>query len=150
MPPTGFEHAVPASDRSQTHAFDRAATGIYFQHGTIDIVHIAQDCQSVICYCVSTSTLLFTAQERLLFQKLSRAYYDGHTASPIVFFLFRRHSNKTSNDSCTVQRRLYFILCINVVKDEPDFTNCMCPSFGLRRTCMNGNKMVPTSFHVCY
>jgi len=86
MPPTGFEHAVPTSDRSQTH---RAATGIYFQHGAIDIVHIAQDCKSVICYCVSATMLLFIAQERLLFQKLSRGYYDGQTASPIIFFLFR-------------------------------------------------------------
>jgi hypothetical protein len=28
MPPVGFEPAVPASERSQTHALDRAATGI--------------------------------------------------------------------------------------------------------------------------
>jgi hypothetical protein len=69
MPPMGFEHAVPASDRSQTHAFDSAATGIYFQYGTIDKVHIAHDCKSVICYCVSTSTLLFIAQERMFFFK---------------------------------------------------------------------------------
>ena len=89
MPPMGFEHPVPASDRSQTHTFDRAATGIYFQYGTVDKVHIAQDFKSVICYCMSTSMLLFIAQEILFFQKLSRAYYDGHTASPIVFFLFR-------------------------------------------------------------
>jgi hypothetical protein len=28
MPPTGFEPAIPASERPQTHALDRAATGI--------------------------------------------------------------------------------------------------------------------------
>jgi hypothetical protein len=27
MPPAGFEHAVLASERPQTHALDRAATG---------------------------------------------------------------------------------------------------------------------------
>jgi hypothetical protein len=26
MPPTGFEHAVPEGERSQTHALDRAVT----------------------------------------------------------------------------------------------------------------------------
>ena len=28
MPPTGFELATPASERPQTHALDRVATGI--------------------------------------------------------------------------------------------------------------------------
>ena len=28
MPATGFEPAIPASERPQTHALDRAATGI--------------------------------------------------------------------------------------------------------------------------
>jgi hypothetical protein len=28
MPPAGFEPSIPASDRPQTHALDRAATGI--------------------------------------------------------------------------------------------------------------------------
>ena len=28
MPPTGFDVAVPASDRPQTHALDRVPTGI--------------------------------------------------------------------------------------------------------------------------
>jgi hypothetical protein len=28
MPPVGFEPAIPASERTQTHALDRAATGI--------------------------------------------------------------------------------------------------------------------------
>ena len=28
MPPAGFEPAIPASELSQTHALDRAATGI--------------------------------------------------------------------------------------------------------------------------
>jgi hypothetical protein len=30
MPPAGFEPAIPASERPQTHALDRAATGIGF------------------------------------------------------------------------------------------------------------------------
>ena len=28
MPPAGFEPAMPAGDRPQTHALDRSATGI--------------------------------------------------------------------------------------------------------------------------
>jgi hypothetical protein len=28
MPPVGFEPAIPASERPQTHALDRTATGI--------------------------------------------------------------------------------------------------------------------------
>jgi hypothetical protein len=28
MPPTGFEDTIPANERPQTHALDRAATGI--------------------------------------------------------------------------------------------------------------------------
>ena len=28
MPPAGFEPAIPASERPQTHALDRVATGI--------------------------------------------------------------------------------------------------------------------------
>jgi len=28
MPPAGFESAIPVSERTQTHALDRAATGI--------------------------------------------------------------------------------------------------------------------------
>ena len=34
MPPTGFEPAVPASERPQTHALDRAATGISLLNNT--------------------------------------------------------------------------------------------------------------------
>jgi hypothetical protein len=34
MPPVGFESTIPASERSQTHALDRATTGI----GRIDIL----------------------------------------------------------------------------------------------------------------
>ena len=30
MPPAGFEPTIPASERSQTHALDRAATGIVY------------------------------------------------------------------------------------------------------------------------
>jgi hypothetical protein len=28
MPPVGFEPAIPTSERPQTHAYERAATGI--------------------------------------------------------------------------------------------------------------------------
>jgi len=31
MPPMGFEPAIPASERPQNHALDRAATGTYNQ-----------------------------------------------------------------------------------------------------------------------
>ena len=30
MPPAGFETAIPTSQRPQTHAFDRSATGMDF------------------------------------------------------------------------------------------------------------------------
>ena len=33
MAPAGFEPAIPASERSQTHALDRTATGIGTVHG---------------------------------------------------------------------------------------------------------------------
>ena len=36
MPPAGFEPAIPASERPQTYALDRAATGV----GKLDIVYI--------------------------------------------------------------------------------------------------------------
>jgi hypothetical protein len=32
MPPAGFETAIPVSERPQTHALDRAATGIGAVH----------------------------------------------------------------------------------------------------------------------
>jgi hypothetical protein len=40
MPPVGFEPAIPASARPQTHALDRAATGTGF-HIT-ELVYTAQ------------------------------------------------------------------------------------------------------------
>jgi len=36
MPPVGFEHAIATSERPQTHAQDRAATGI----GGCEIIRI--------------------------------------------------------------------------------------------------------------
>ena len=38
IPPEGFEPAIPASERQQTHALDRAATGLgttFFADGEI-------------------------------------------------------------------------------------------------------------------
>jgi hypothetical protein len=35
MPPAGFEHAIPASERPQTHALDRAATGIGYDSNKV-------------------------------------------------------------------------------------------------------------------
>jgi hypothetical protein len=32
MPPVGFEPTIPANERPQTHALDRAATGIGRRH----------------------------------------------------------------------------------------------------------------------
>jgi hypothetical protein len=31
MPPAGFEPTIPANERPQTHALDRAATGIDYE-----------------------------------------------------------------------------------------------------------------------
>jgi len=43
MPPAGFEPAIPASERPQTHVFDRAATGICspicYTQNSFDIVY---------------------------------------------------------------------------------------------------------------
>jgi hypothetical protein len=53
MPPAGFESTIPISERSQTHALDRAATGIGDKfiaylftrlHGTIN----PSDCNYVL------------------------------------------------------------------------------------------------------
>jgi hypothetical protein len=35
MPPVGFKPTIPASERPQTHALDRAANGIGTQHNTL-------------------------------------------------------------------------------------------------------------------
>ena len=35
MPTAGYEPAIPETERSQTHALDRAATGIGLQHRII-------------------------------------------------------------------------------------------------------------------
>jgi hypothetical protein len=36
MPPAGFEPAIPASERPQTHALDRAVTGISKRKYTLE------------------------------------------------------------------------------------------------------------------
>ena len=41
MPPAGFEPAIPARERPQTHALDRAATGIGFKIRTIKSICIS-------------------------------------------------------------------------------------------------------------
>jgi len=44
IPPAGFEPAIPASERSQTHAFDRPDTGIDFACARLS---------ACVCVCVS-------------------------------------------------------------------------------------------------
>jgi hypothetical protein len=48
MLPVGFEPAIPASERPQTHALDRAATGISTPHTLVKIVQ-----NTTISFCVS-------------------------------------------------------------------------------------------------
>jgi len=47
VPPAGFEPAIPASERSQTHALDRAATGIGALNPTSYKLSIIVQTQSV-------------------------------------------------------------------------------------------------------
>jgi len=44
LPPAGFETSIPASDRPQTNALDRAATGIGFVGITITYIWFSTDC----------------------------------------------------------------------------------------------------------
>jgi hypothetical protein len=40
MPPVGFETAIPAGERPQTYALDRAATGTgYLVHKELEMCH---------------------------------------------------------------------------------------------------------------
>ena len=75
MPPAGFEPAIPASERPQTHALDRAATGIgrgvlvfiiimynvyYFNFGlsliegyiVLVIFCRVRSCENFVCLCL--------------------------------------------------------------------------------------------------
>jgi hypothetical protein len=42
MPPAGFEPAIPANERPQTHALDRAGTGI-FDTAVFGIINVQSD-----------------------------------------------------------------------------------------------------------
>jgi hypothetical protein len=44
MPRTGFEPATPATKRQQTHALDRAATGIGLLHLSSGIIYCRVSC----------------------------------------------------------------------------------------------------------
>ena len=59
MPPAGFEPAIPAGERLQTHALDRSATGIISFHYSI-----------VKCY--SAYNTVFSAVTRV---SLTRIHY---------------------------------------------------------------------------
>ena len=49
MPPAGFEPAIPASERPQTHALDRAASGIgKIPVGMTNLQEIRNDKQMII------------------------------------------------------------------------------------------------------
>jgi hypothetical protein len=56
MPPAKFEPTIPASEGSQTHALDRAATGIYAEHtGTQQTpIHRALCIEQACCRCYET------------------------------------------------------------------------------------------------
>jgi hypothetical protein len=43
MPPAGFEHAIPASKRPQTHALDRATTGVGMQLNILGFLSVPTD-----------------------------------------------------------------------------------------------------------
>ena len=68
MPPAGFEPTIPASERPQTHALDRAATGIsnylcLLSHK----IHELTACEITVLYintAVSCAQLTFTAQPK--------------------------------------------------------------------------------------
>jgi hypothetical protein len=153
MLPTGFEQPVPANDRSQAHALDRAATGGCFQHGTVDKVHIATHCKSVNCCCVTTAMLLFIRVYWL--HKRDRFSKSCHVPTTAVTrrvqlsssFLVK-HSNKKIKWNLHSTTKATFMLSTNVVKDEPDFTKCVSNSSGLERTRVNWIKLVSWSFHV--
>jgi hypothetical protein len=53
MPPAGFEPTIPESERTQTHALDRAATGI----GQWRYIKLAND--SVVKWHSSTTSTYF-------------------------------------------------------------------------------------------
>jgi hypothetical protein len=52
MPPVGLEPAIPASERPQTHALDRAATGIAPSNGYDNLQRVAL----YILYTARTNT----------------------------------------------------------------------------------------------
>jgi len=60
MPPAGFVPAIPASERSQTHALDRAATGISYsnflrQKSQIFFACTVESGYNDICSCDTSS-----------------------------------------------------------------------------------------------
>ena len=61
MPPVGFEPVIPASERPQTHALDRAATGI------VDVLKVI----------IATETLLPSQQDLCRLYKKKWDYIHG-------------------------------------------------------------------------
>ena len=59
MQPVGFEPAIPAGERPQTHALDCAATAINLQRTTPSILHVVKHIIKyalyVLCYNVLPS-----------------------------------------------------------------------------------------------
>ena len=72
MPPFGFEPAFPASERPQTHALDRAATGIG---------HICLLVPDVGLICSNTDT--FSQEQLLRFFQLGSMSFGSH-----LFFIW--------------------------------------------------------------
>ena len=54
MPPAGFQPAIPASERLQTHALDRSATGI----GTFEYSYLTKLCVQLLFLPLESYLLL--------------------------------------------------------------------------------------------
>jgi hypothetical protein len=73
MPEAGFESAVPASERPQTHALDRAATGI----GNYNHYRLLLNSCAELVINARVSVLLFQAGR----------WMDGHEAENSLYSL---------------------------------------------------------------
>jgi hypothetical protein len=61
MPPAGFKPTIPASERPQTHALDRATTGIgyyYYYYYVFTTVIFTLPCRTTVISNTASSTSL--------------------------------------------------------------------------------------------
>jgi hypothetical protein len=62
MPPLGFESEIPAIEGPQTHALDRASTGIDVK-GTVTFIHLSLLYLSIkLCFFLFSVAVIWTAQ----------------------------------------------------------------------------------------